>query len=452
MISLLSRRSKKSKAPEPAREAALLAAVEQVARQTRMSRAELRVFQTHRLRALVEHAYEEIPFYRRKYTAAGFHPSHVRSLADLERIPLVTKDELRRAHASELRPMRSVATARRLASSGSTGVPLAILRDEASLWHFTAYNMLLYYQWCLGRPIAEVLYFVDFDPQSIDYALVDLLRTTVGEERFIPVARPVEAFVEALDTFHPRFVSSYPSSLRNVAIALDRRGRRNEQLELLHLTSEMLDSNTRTLLAKVFPRARLVETYTSTEAGLLAHGCPASGHWHVAEENVLCEIVAADGQACDEVGEIVVTDLTNWTMPMIRYRGLGDLCRWDQTPCACGTTRRSLRQLEGRRSDSLLAADGSLLSPYVVIDAMDDVRGIYQYQVIQQRSGYFTVLVVRDATSPLSAADVRWQIDEAIGRAVGRMAGCRVEFVLQIPPRSGRHKTPLVCAAWRGRA
>src|SRR5205085_8254840 len=141
-------------------------------------------------------------------------------------------------------------------------------------------------------------------------------------------------------------------------------GESYDRLRLLHVTAEMLDRRTRLLLGQVFPRARIVETYTSTEAGLMAYQCPRDPRLHLCEDRVLVEIVDGAGHATREMGEIVVTNLANWTTPIIRYRGLGDFCRWKESACPCGSILRSIGDLEGRRAESITLPDGSLLSPY----------------------------------------------------------------------------------------
>ncbi len=233
----------------------LLSALDLVLERRRWTREQVRAFQTRSLKKLVAYAYERVPLYRAKYDAAGFSPAQISGVEDLAQIPVLTKDELRRAALADLKCPAYVAPARLLASSGSTGMPSRLFRDEDSLTYFAAQDMALYFDWCEGRPIASSLYFIDLAPDTIDYALADLLRTTVPEERILDAASSTARLIVALRRFAPEFVSSYPSTLRNIAVALDRRGETYERLRLLHLTSEMLDAPTRALLERVFPCA-----------------------------------------------------------------------------------------------------------------------------------------------------------------------------------------------------
>jgi phenylacetate-CoA ligase len=425
------------------RERRLLDACQAVAERRRWNRPKLEAAQLAALQELVEAACEQLPFYREKYAAAGFRPRDLRTLEDLQRIPLLTKDELRKADLRRLAPRNDDAV-RLLSSSGSTGMALRVFRNEESLWRFTGNNMALYYEWCQGRPLTDVLYCIDLATDSIDFALADLLRTTVPEQRLLPVAMPAPQLMATLDNLRPTFFSTYPSTIRSVAIELDRRGLSNERLELLHLTSEMCDQGTRQLLRRVFPRARIIETYTSTEAGLIAFECPLAGGWHLAEDGLIAEIVDETGQPTEELGQLVVTDLTNWATPIIRYSGLGDLCRWQRSPCPCGTELRSLAQLAGRVADLIVLANGETLSPYVVTNALEELVGVYQFQVVQQTVTSFEVLVVRRPDASVGDDRLRSAVKDCLCASLGSDVACRVQLVERISPRAGAHKVPLV--------
>ena len=426
------------------RGALLRTALDEVLAAAAWSKDQLRDQQLTRLQSLVRSAYDELSFYRNKYQAVNFHPDQLQSLADLQRVPIVTKDELRRADLFRLAPSAESIGVRLLASSGSTGSALRIFRDETSLWRITAFNTMLYYDWCHEHPLADVLYCVDMATDSIDFALADMLRTLAPEERLLPVTAAPSELVAALDDFQPTYFSSYPSTLRSMAMELDRRGRVCQRLKLAHVTSEMLDAHTRRLAARVFPNARVIETYTSTEAGIMGYQCPQSNRWHLVEPQVIPEIVDDHGQPTDELGRLVVTDLTNRATPIIRYAGLGDLCRWDHRSCPCGTTNRSLAQLAGRVADLIVRPDGQTVSPYVVANALEELAGVYQYQITQRTVTEFTVVIVRQPSYAASDDALRSAVANCLREALQFDVQCSVQLVEVIAPRVGAHKIPLV--------
>ena len=437
-------------------------ALDAVIEQRSWSTPKRRAHQWRTLKKLVQHAFEHVPLYQRLFAKSGFKPDMLEDWDDFQKVPLLTKNDLREADEHSLNataswsapalwsfsqaedlskapedrrtPKRSRDDSRWLASSGSTGIPAKIARSETSLWHYMAWNTALFFDWCGGRPLSNGLYLVDFAPDSIDFAAADLLRTTVPDSRLFSVHDPVSKLTEKALSNAPEFISSYPSTLR--AIALELGNRVIAKTKLIPLTSEMLDAHTRHLLSNVFPNAKLIETYTSTEGGLVAFQCTHDARWHLAETNVIAEIVDAEGKPTVGLGHLVITDLTNDATPIIRYRGLGDLARWETSPCPCGSTLRSIRQLEGRSAAMLRTRGGIWLSPFVITNAIEEVPGLAQYQVVQTQPGCIDVKIV--ATSP---ADIETHLLRVLDHA--DMDVC-VSLVPEIKPQGRGHKVPLV--------
>ncbi len=420
----------------------LHAALDQVIEQRSWSTPKRRAHQWRSLRSLVQHAHAHIPLYQRLFAEAGFTPAMLDDWDDLPKLPILTKADLRTAARADLIDKDSRADIRWLASSGSTGIPASMARTEESLWHYMACNTALYYDWCQGKPLSNGLYLVDMAPDSIDFATADLLRTTVPGSRIFSVHDPVAKLTRELLSIAPEFISSYPSTLRAIALDLRAQNRVMKKTRLIHLTSEMLDAHTKHLLAQVFPNARLIETYTSTEGGLVAWQCVHSSRWHVAETNVLCEIVDENGLPTTGLGHIVITDLTNTATPILRYRGLGDLARWEPEPCPCGSSARSIRHIEGRSAAMLRTRGGALISPYVITTAIEEVPGLAQYQVVQKQPGMLEVRVVADAGA--SRNRIEKSVQSALEAALDSAADLQITFVSKIAAPSGSHKVPLV--------
>ncbi len=425
------------------RERQLSSALDLVLERRRWGREATTAFHIRALQKLLAFANERVPLYRDKFQAANFRPEELHSLDDLSRVPFLTKDDLRQNDLSRLKPVGLNEDVRLLSSSGSTGIASKLFRDEISLAYFTAYDIVLYYEWCEGKPLAEAVYFLDIVPGSIDAALADWLRTTVPESRIASSSEPVDEQISRIERLRPEFISSYPSTLRNISMRLDQRGKSYKLAKLLHATSEMLDAKTKMLLKKVFPNAKIEQTYTSTEAGLIAYQCH-EGRWHLCEEAAIYEVVDPQGRPTDELGELVVTNLMNWATPVIRYRGLGDLCRWDHSQCRCGSQARSLAQLEGRATESLFKADGSFVTPFEVTNALEEVSGIYQFQIIQPALDQIEILAVAERSSKHSEHEIAGEIKKIVEQLFTDATRCDVCFVGSIPCRTGSHKTPLV--------
>ncbi|HZZ73203.1 MAG TPA: hypothetical protein VFE24_13185 [Pirellulales bacterium] len=432
------------------RERHLLGALELALQRRSWHAGELREFQTCTLQALLTYAYERVPFYRAKYQAAGFTPAQFQRWDDLLLIPRVTKAELRAAPLADLKSSDDPAPCRLLASSGSTGISGRLFLDESALTFYAAQNLLLYYDWCQGRPYSEVLYFIDLSPDAIDYAFADQLRTTVAVERLVDAALPAAVHCEQIRRLKPEFISSYPSTMRNIALTFAQENHIATAVRLLHLTSEMFDAATAALLRRVFPQAKIVETYTSTEFGLLAARC-AAGRWHWNEAAAVGEVVDEAGCPTAQTGELVVTNLMNWATPLIRYQGLGDYGCWGAADCGCGASRRSLERLEGRVAETLFRDDGTPLTPYALTNRLEETPGLRQFQVIQHDTARLELQVVRDPAAGISASALRAALEAACMQVLGRGIVCSVCLVDTIAARQGSHKTPLVVSPWNKR-
>ena len=422
----------------------LLSAINRVIAFDKLNQEELQAYQFEKLKSLVSEAYHNVPMYWKKYHEAGFDPTSLNTMHDLNRIPLITKANLRNAGLRAIKNFARKEPVWLFSSSGSTGVPSRVYREEQALWHFMARSLVIYKNWCVGKPLANVLYITDLAAGSIDFALADLLQTTVMEKRILGSSLPTQELIHAIELFQPEFISSYPSTIRSIAIAMHRCGKIFKGLKLLHLTSEMLEQTTRSLINSVFPHAKIVETYTSSEAGLIAYSCGINpSRLHIAETEVLFEILDNDGNPTNKVGQSVVTDLINHCTPMIRYCGLGDYAALDHTNCECGSTHRSIKTLEGRISDSIITPDGGLISPYLLIDAIEEIPGIYQFQIVQSSKNSLKIRIIHDISSRSNQANVQTSVHDALKKVVPSMI-IDVDFVTTISSENNRHKIPLV--------
>src|SRR5207247_3047147 len=134
----------------------------------------------------------------------------------------------------------------------------------------------------------------------------------------------------------PEIVCGYPSAVAHVAARMQARDLREVRPRLVLVGGEVLGAASRRTIEEAFA-APLYDVYGAHEFNLLAWQCPASGDYHVCDDNVIVEIVGGDGRPVQdgETGEIVATALHSYTMPFVRYR-TGDLAARGPGPCACG--------------------------------------------------------------------------------------------------------------------
>jgi phenylacetate-CoA ligase len=311
-------------------------------RHTGAARAELRAWQDARLRRLVLHAYESVPFYRRLFDRHRLHPRHIRGVVDLDLIPTTDKAEMRRRGPLDLlakgHDPEALLSVR---SNGASGEPFTVRRTWLedtlqSLLRFRAYREFgvrprdrIVVVGGHGRPdagLGRTLRALGYQQKQVIDGLQDSTHVA---------AQLREAQPEALIGL-PSLLDSLTAPELADAVGVVRP-------RVVILGGESATPAMRLRIRETFA-APLREIYTSHECPLLAWECRHSGDLHTCDDGVLVEVLR-DGRPAEagERGEVVMTNLHAYAMPFIRYR-MGDLATRAE-PCGCGTAFAALRML-----------------------------------------------------------------------------------------------------------
>jgi phenylacetate-CoA ligase len=363
----------------------------------------VRDWQGRRLRRLVNDAYNHVPLYRRKYDEAGVRPEDIRSLADLDRLPILTKPELARAEPRDilntsLAPGRFIP----VKTSGSTGVPLTIFKDRVLLARLSfikvAFPLGLGLRWRKPR-LPRLLGVFALGTDALERALAEsepgILRFLPRTWEFIDARKGATGLLTALDRRRPDIVIGYPSVLAMMIerAALDGR-RPSHQPAAWVLTAEALPPDLRKAAAATFD-GEIFDFYSSTEASDIALECRAHRGLHIQSHDTILEIVEGGRPVPPGVtGNVVVTDLWNRATPIIRYAGLGDRAALTAASCSCGNPAPRLVPSTGRRPEALRLANGRTVPPFVLTFALDAVSDIAAYQITQTARDRIKCLIV----------------------------------------------------------
>lgn len=349
-------------------------------RAQRLDREALRARQEAKLRRLVDHAWRTVPFWRRMMDAHGIDPRAVRGLDDLRHFPITTRAELQAVPLEE-RTSSAFApgTLKTTRTTGSTGRPLVICRDPrfARLRH----AMFL-----------RALFAGGYRPGQRILLLVGKRRTRMPAWtgwRHADGERRGEVLVEELRAFRASALYGWVTPLRQLAEYVRVRGLDVPRARRLFTTAEAVDDATDRILACL--AAERFEIYGSTELGTIAWQCRARDGFHLAEETTFLELIPVEPGSA--VCRVVATSLDLLGTPMIRY-DTGDLARAPVTGlCACGSRLARVARFEGRIVDGIRLADGRLLSPYRLTEAVETAPGLARYQIVQEAVDRFTVRV-----------------------------------------------------------
>ncbi len=367
--------------PAPGREDAPPLRDEPFDRLDALSPEELARWWRRRVRRVLEIVYDELPFYRSRFDAAGFHPSEFRRLEDHQRVPLFTKADILEAQRAvgrfDIGIERGADAAGTVlaATSGTEGTSFFALPPR---WRRAQGRSSLRAHWWAGlRPGTPFLLSA---PAWHTYAVVQTWWTEKLELPAVVVAgtylpRFAPRIVDAILTFRPRFAALFLPMVFSLIAEAKRSGVEAKALfasvESLIVSGAPITPGMRAQLERETGIARIVELAGSSE-NLLAVECRARTGLHLVPDTCYAEVIDPDtGRAASpgERGRVVHTALVPWGSVYVRYDG-GDVGVLDTRPCACGLPSPRIKLLG--RADEGFSLGGRALLPYDVQLAVEE--------------------------------------------------------------------------------
>ncbi len=353
------------------------------------SESELIAYQDERLRATIEHAYETVPFYRRRFDQCKLKPDDIRGQGDLPKIPLLTRDDVR-SHFDELRS-RDVerASMKTGHTSGTTGTPLTVGYDANTIW--MAYAALdRHYRWagCRlardGDRIAVVRgnVIVPLDQKRPPFWRTNRRHNQLLLSSFHMSKQNLAAYFDALSRFEPAVIDGYPSTLYLLAKFLQSRGE-TFPVKAVISSSETLFDFQREVIEERF-KCRVSDYYALAERVVFSNECDRHEGHHLAMEYGVSEVVDGEGRPVSDgtIGKLVGTSLHNDAMPLIRYV-TNDMTSVRKQRCSCGRGLKLMEDVTTKAEDVLTLKDGRLISPSVLTHPFKPLDCIEGSQIVQ---------------------------------------------------------------------
>jgi phenylacetate-CoA ligase len=417
-----------------------LRALKRLRQSQRWHPEQLQQWQEQRLKHMLTHAQHNVPYYRNLLESNGLNRGSAYQKAAWGRIPLLTKDIVRQ-HFKDLlaidRP-RLFITGQ---TSGSTGQPVTwrVDRDAESVQ--LAAHLRSREWWGLKPSDPNVMLWGRDALQDIRGKLRDLL---VWNKRSLPameLSRDLAAsYYRKIRRYRPRYLRGYPSMLVRFADLCEARGLclRTLSLKAIITTAEVLTTAQRLRIQAAYG-CPVANEYGCSEVQCIAFECP-EGSMHIQADVLLVEFIR-DGKAVsgDEFGEMVVTDLTNEVMPVIRYR-TGDFGRPRAGRCSCGRTLPLMELTLGRQAEFFRLPDSRMVHTEVFTPVHNTAlfRLVDQFRIIQEAPERFRVQVVLPETHAFSS--VEHEFTRLITCQLGDEIEVRVERVADIPPQASGKK------------
>ncbi len=392
------------------------------------------------VRSIVRHAWETVPFYHERWAAAGLHPDAVRSLNDLEQFPVLTKVDIRSA-GQQLRSNAVRGPVTTKTTSGSTGVPLTIVVDEGAMAWKRAMTLRAdqWSGWRLGQRVARL-----WGHGAVEEGTWRdrLWRRVVLRENFLNTLgidrAGLKAFADHLRRRPPGLLFGHAHSLYLFAAFVRKYCPGAIRPAGVVSAAMTLHAWQRCVIEEAFGRP-VTDRYGCEETSLIACECEEHRGLHVNADGVYAEVVPDDRlNAGPGAGRLLLTDLTNRAMPLIRYQ-VGDVVVPTDRQCPCGRGLPLIERVVGREADYVLTPGGMLISGISLTDHFaTEIRGAAQVQILQEKLTFLRLrMVAGDGFGP----DSHRQIETLVRNTFGPRMAYEVELVDAIPQEaSGKYR------------
>ena len=394
--------------------------------------------QNTRLQNLIRYSYNNTKYYKEILEQVGIKPEQIRTAYDLQNIPFLTKEELRNRFWDFL--PHKLPACRVSRTSGSTGVPVCIFADlnsrkfnsAAVIRHRKALGIPI-----IGRPILNTLKSKSEPPKAPHWTFVQGIHKTYYINPYIDSAENIEYTKELVRQLKKPVLTGITPAIRILAAKIKDGFFPSFKPSVVMTGGEILSPEVRELVESTFG-VKITDIYACNEARDVAWQCRQAHGYHINADNVIMEIVKDNKPVpCGDVGEVVITDLNRYAMPIIRYKN-GDLAKLTPKQCPCGCKLPMIAEILGRTGEDIFLPNGRTV-PWNQLKSLMTHQHVRKFQLVQNYNGSFTIKYI-----PERNADTK-QLDELLlyrfRNLIGNSIEIKIEKTTLIPPAaSGKSK------------
>ena len=381
---------------------------------------ELEELQWKKLNMLLDRVRRDVPYYEELFKRHGIGARAVQSPEDLRKIPVLRKKDIRASGRAMISKKSSPRDLKKTSTSGSTGENIFFYQDRNCRAYFLG-NMLRQRRWMGVEPgEREVMIWGSAFDLDVAERITGRLKAYFANLSYISAYglndNTMAARIAILRKLRPPLITGYASALYVFARYMLDHDIRDIRPRAVISSAEMLYGPQRAIIEQAFG-CRVFDRYGSREFGTIAHECEHGGR-HLTMERLFVEVAREeDRQWGVEPGELIITDLDNFGMPMIRYC-IGDMGTLEESAkyCPCGRGLALMKEVSGRSFDLVRTPSGSLLPGTFWTILTKAVPGIVQFQLVQKTLNEIELRICTDDTFPFDGKDgLRRIIEEHCG-------------------------------------
>lgn len=381
--------------------------------------SEIERLQEKKLIKLIKYAYKNVPFYKRTFKELKLTPDDIRSIDDLEKLPIVTKEVINENFQDIISVKYSNKDLMPNSTGGSTGKNLKFYLDKNS-YHYILAAVLRGDKWAgldLGVKNAY-LWGSQFD-LSMQKQLLNKIFNYFQGSLFLSSYelsdKKMYEYTDKLIKNKSKVLVAYPSPLYAYAQFLSDQDIKLE-LDSIICSAESLFDHQRELIESVF-NCKIFNRYGCREFGPIACECEKHRGLHINSERLIVEYSSLNGEINDygEKSNLIITDLDNYAMPFIRYE-IGDVgMRLEECTCS---RNLPIMDIEGRKFDIIIGTNGNRLGgTFWTLLFRTMFKGIDEYQVIQTKESKLQIkIVANENVSQESLIELENKIKEYTGQ------------------------------------
>ena len=410
-------------------------------------------------RHMVKFAYT-VPLYHDKYKKAGVHPSYIRGIKDILKLPFISKDDIKQNFPDRIVPTNfNKNKGYIICTGGTTGKPVCLYTNFLTISRGLSLTIR---ELKLLKTIpknVKAVHIGNFNQYRIDMVARDhfykhLKLFYSGKNLLnIDVNTPILEMIQKLEKFNPDLIISYPAIFQHLAFFRRKGKGENIKPKICWTGGAMLDDYTRKYVEEAFG-TRFLNIYPSVEAGGdIAFEC-LKGKWHVHDDFYHLETMDENGEILEpgKRGHLVMTRLWGYATPIIRYTGMDDWVKILQdVKCDCGLCSTVIENgVEGRLRANIVLPGGKVFPPgaFCFIEPVVSKYKTYKikkYQIVQEKIDEIDVLLVIDEdlrnVGP-SVETIMKEIKAIYKQKTGSNVKINVREVKEIKPEKGSTKPP----------
>jgi phenylacetate-CoA ligase len=366
------------------------------------SLTEQETYQNKKLLELIRYCYDYVPYYRNVMKARKLIPSDIKTISDLPKLPILTKDDIRNHFYELISTKYRPEQLKQSPTSGTTGSPLTVLWDRnldiinnAALWRHRSWAGINFrdpYASLLGRVIiSQGQKYPPFWRRN--YVWNQLYLSTFHlKDDTIPY------YFDALKNAKVEYIEAYPSTIYILAQYLDQHNE-NFPLKCISTSSETLLPIQREIIERRF-QCKIHDAYSQSEGVMFSGECSCHSGHHLFSEYGITEIVDENNRLLppNNPGKIIGTSLHNYGMPLLRYEN-GDVTsiNKDKT-CKCGRELPLIANITTKAEDIVVLPDGRLISASILTHPFKPMKNIIKSQIVQKELDTLEIKIVKRST------------------------------------------------------